>query len=460
MKKEITYHTFQWKATDFTLGAGKSYFVRTYGCQANVRDGETLSGMLEQMGFTKAATQDEADLLIFNTCAVRKTAEDHVFGEIGSLKHWKEEHPEKIYALCGCMAQEKSTIETIQKTYPQIDIIFGTHNIDSLPRILESFLSNRKRVIDVVDSVGSITEGLPVNRSNSYKAFVNIMYGCDKFCTYCIVPYTRGRERSRKKEAILQEINQFIAQGGKEIVLLGQNVNAYGKDLGQEDGFTELLEDCAKTGVERIRFYTSHPRDYRSSTIDVMKAYPNIMNFLHLPVQSGSDEVLRRMARGYTAEHYLSLMDEMKSKIPNMTFSTDIIVGFPGETEEQFQETLHLVDCCQYDSAFTFVYSPREGTPAAKFEDNVSLQEKKERLYRLNEKVGAYARSKNEAYVGKTLEVLCEGISKKNENTYSGYSEENKLVNFTANHVSEGEIVKVKITDAKSYSLDGEMVEE
>ena len=438
-------------------GAGRTFFIRTYGCQANVRDSETLSGMLLEMGFAPAKTMEEADVLVFNTCAVRRAAEEHVLGEVGSLKPLKKAHPEKKFVLCGCMAQEESIVEEIMRKYPQIDLLLGTHNLDRFPQLLARAMQG-ERVIEVEsEGSGSVVEGLPVQRSRSYKAFVNIMYGCDKFCTYCIVPYTRGKERSREMEYILKEIEGVKAAGGREVTLLGQNVNAYGKDLGMQDGFTKLLIAAANTGIERIRFYTSHPRDYSETTIDAMRDYPNIMPALHLPVQSGSNEILKKMNRGYTVEEYMSLYDRMKEKIPGITFTTDLIVGFPSETDAQFEETMKLADYCRFDSAFTFVYSPREGTPAAKMEDTVPMEEKKRRLAMLNERIGTYAREKNEAAVGKVLRVLCDGSSKKKEEIFAGYSEENRLVNFTGEGVREGDIVDVRITEARSFSLLGEM---
>ena len=439
-------------------GRGKTYFIRTYGCQANVRDSETIAGILEEMGFLPASVMEEADVLLFNTCAVRKAAEEHVLGEIGSLKTLKRNDPDKLFALCGCMAQEESVVSQILRSYPQIDLLFGTHNLSRLPQLLSRAMKG-ERVVEVEsEGSGSIVEGMPVQRTRSFKAFVNIMYGCDKFCTYCIVPYTRGKERSREMEYILEEIRGVKQAGGKEVTLLGQNVNAYGKDLGMQDGFTELLKRAADTGIERIRFYTSHPRDYSETTIDAMRDCLNIMPALHLPVQSGSDEILRKMNRGYTSGSFRTLYDRMKEKIPGITFTTDLIVGFPSETEAQFQETLDLAEYCRFDSAFTFVYSPREGTPAAKMEDTVSLSEKKDRLQRLNEVIGKHARANNEATVGKVLRVLCDGRSKKKEETFAGYSEENRLVNFTGEGIREGDIVDVRITEARSFSLFGEAV--
>ncbi|MBR2067496.1 MAG: tRNA (N6-isopentenyl adenosine(37)-C2)-methylthiotransferase MiaB [Solobacterium sp.] len=438
-----------------SIGNGKKYYIRTYGCQANVRDGETMAGMLDCMGFVTTDKEEEADVLIFNTCAVRQAAEERVFGEIGAVKKYKNQDENKIIVMCGCMPQEEVVVERILKHYPQVDLVFGTHNIYRFPELLRQVMEEKKRVIEVYSEEGRVIENLPVRRSTSAKAFVNIMYGCNKFCTYCIVPYTRGKERSRKIEDIVQEVNELKEKGYQEVILLGQNVNAYGKDLGMEDGFTDLLIACAKTDIPRIRFYTSHPRDYSVSTIEAMKNYPNIMKSLHLPVQSGNTEVLKRMNRGYTREMYLDLFDDMKKRIPEITFTTDLIVGFPNETEEQFLDTLSLVDHCQYDMAYSFVYSPRSGTPAANMEDNVSAEVKKERLQRLNEKLAYYANLNNQKYLGKTLKVLCEGASKKNKQVYTGYSEENKLVNFTGPSGLENKIVEVEITAVHSFSLDG-----
>ncbi|MBP3890720.1 MAG: tRNA (N6-isopentenyl adenosine(37)-C2)-methylthiotransferase MiaB [Solobacterium sp.] len=454
----IERDSFLFQEEFMQLGIGKTYCVLNYGCQANVRDGETLSGMLEMMSFQKVDKIEEADVVIFNTCAVRQTAEEHVFGKLSAYKSYKENHPGRIFALCGCMAQEENVIERLLKKHPYVDLIFGTHNIDRFPQLLQRVYEEKQTIVEVEAKPGGVIENLPVERSSSYKAFVNIMYGCNKFCTYCIVPYTRGRERSRLKENIIEEIRTFQAQGGKEVTLLGQNVNAYGKDLKLEDGFTDLLIDCAKTGVDRIRFYTSHPKDYSVTTIEAMRDYPNIMKSLHLPVQSGNNEILRRMGRGYTIEHYFQLFDDLKARIPEITFTTDIIVGFPGETDEQFEDTLKLVDHCKFDLAYTFVYSPREGTPAAKMPDDIPLSVKKERLQTLNARISSYAKANNETYVGKTLEVLCEGPSKKNLAILSGYSKENKLVNFKGENIQAGELVNVEITDAKSYTLDGQAV--
>ena len=437
------------------FGKNQKYYIRTYGCQANVRDGETIAGMMEIMGYANTSDPQQADVLIFNTCAVRKAAEEHVFGEIGMLKGLKEERPDRIFCLCGCMAQEESVVKAIMEKYPQVDLVFGTHNIYRLPDLLKEVTVSRKRKIEVYSEEGKIIEDLPVKRSQSCKGFVDIMYGCNKFCTYCIVPYTRGKERSRRMADILREVEQLKQKGGREVILLGQNVNAYGKDLGMADGFTDLLIACAKTGIERIRFYSSSPRDYSESTIQAMLDYPAIMPALHLPVQSGSDEVLRRMARGYTVEEYKDLFDRLKKKIPNITFTTDLIVGFPGETEEEFQQTLDLVDYCRFDMAYSFMYSPREGTPAARMNHQIDSSVKNARLQELNAHLNKWAKENNEKYLHKTVKVLCEGRSKKNNEMYSGYSEENKLVNFSGPEGLENQIVDVEITDVKSFSLDG-----
>ena len=437
------------------IGIGRKYYLRTYGCQANERDSETIAGILEALNFTRVDNEEEADVLFFNTCAIRKNAEDKVLGEIGMLKKLKRNNPDLIFALCGCMAQEEMIVKTILEKYPQVDLIFGTHNIHRLPWLLYNAMMAKEKTVEVYSKEVEVVENLPVSRFGKHKAWVNIMYGCDKFCTYCIVPYTRGKQRSRLMEDILKEVRQLKEDGYKEVCLLGQNVNAYGKDLGIEDGFAKLLEEVAKTNIDRIRFSTSHPRDFSENMVYVMKKYPNIMPSLHLPVQSGNNEVLRRMGRVYTVEHYKHLVDLLKKEIPTITFSTDIIVGFPNETHEQFLDTLSLVDYCQYDLAYTFIYSPRENTPAAKMEDNISEKEKSDRLQMLNEKITYYSNLNNQKYLHKTLKVLVDGYSKKNKNVYSGYSEENKLVNFTGDNINVGDIVDVYITEVKSYSLNG-----
>ena len=441
------------------IGQGKKYYLRTYGCQANERDSETLAGILESMQFTPCSEPSEADVILLNTCAIRKNAEDKVLGELGSLKRLKSDKPDLIFAVCGCMAQEEEIVTLLLEKYRHVQLIFGTHNIHRLTELLYEVMSEGKRVVEVLSKEGEVIENLPVRRFGKHKAWVNIMYGCDKFCTYCIVPYTRGKERSRAMEDILDEVRILKEEGYKEVTLLGQNVNSYGKDTGIVGGFASLLEETAKIGIERIRFTTSHPWDFTDEMIDVIARYDNIMPFIHLPVQSGDSEILKIMGRRYTREQYLTLFHKIKERMPNCAISTDIIVGFPNESEEQFENTLSLVDECQFDNAFTFIYSPREGTPAARMADNVSLEVKQHRLARLNERWNQYAKLKNDAYLGKTVRVLVDGASKKNDQIMSGYTETNKLVNFVAKDAKAGDIVTVKITGCKTFSLDGEQCE-
>lgn len=438
----------------------KKYFIRTYGCQANVRDEETMAGMLEAAGFTHAEKIQDADLVILNTCAVRENAEDKVYGEIGQLKGLKAQNKEMVIACCGCMMQEAHIVDTIEKSYRQVDLLFGTHNIQDLLFLLEEVYRMQKRVIAVESKSGEVIENLPTKRLDTYKAFVHIMYGCDKFCTYCIVPYTRGKQRSRTEEDILSETKDLLEKGYQEITYLGQNVNAYGKDLKDGASFAHLLEDAAKLGVPRIRFTTSHPWDFSDEMIDVIARYPNIMPAIHLPVQSGNNEILRKMGRRYTAESYLALVQKMKEKIPNLALTTDIIVGFPNETEEQFVDTLRMVEQVGYDGCFTFIYSPRVGTPAAKMEDHVTDVEKHQRFDRLVEVVEKEAKKKAEAMIGNTYTVLVDGVSKRNQEFLSGYTETNKLVHFRGSSDLIGKIVKVKIIESHLYSMMGELVHE
>ena len=435
----------------------RTYYLKTYGCQMNEHDSENISALLEKIGFKKCDNYLKADLVLLNTCSIRENAHNKAFGMLGRLKHLKEERPELIIGLCGCMAQEASVVEEILRDYKFVNFVFGTHNLYELPDIIDKAIVENKQQIEVYSREGDLVEGLPVVRSNNYKAYVNIIYGCDKFCTYCIVPYTRGRERSRKKEDILSEIDDLIKNGFKEVTLLGQNVNAYGKDLYYDYNLGDLLEDIALKDIPRIRFMTSHPWDFTDKMIEVIAKYPNIMPSVHLPVQSGSTRILRLMGRRYTRESYLELFHKIKDTVPGVSISTDIIVGFPGETEEDFNETMSLVEECKYDNAFTFIFSKREGTPACKLEDNVTLKEKEERLYKLNEAVNKYFLENNKKLEGEVLKVLVEGISDK-KNMYYGYSETNKLINFTCKRkLIPGDIVDVKIISAKTWSLDGEV---
>ena len=436
-------------------GENKKYFVRTYGCQANERDSETLCGILEDLKYTRVEKEDKADIIVLNTCAIRENAHDKVFGEIGSLKQLKENNPNLIVCVCGCMVQQDGAIEKLLKTYPQIDILFGTHNIQNLPSLILSHLRSRSKAVEVFSKEGEVYEDLPIVRESKFKAWVNIMYGCDKFCTYCIVPYTRGKERSRLKEDIIAEVIDLKNKGYKEVTLLGQNVNAYGKNLGLGYDFADLLEEVAKTGIERIRFTTSHPWNFTDRMIDIIAKYDNLMPFIHLPLQSGDDDVLVKMNRRYTIEEYKRLYDYIRERIPGVSVTTDIIVGFPNETEEQFQHTLDVVEYCKYDSAFTFIYSPRENTPASRMKDEVSAETKLERFNRLLEKVATHANYRNQAYLNTKVKVLVEGVSKKNDEILSGYSESNKLVNFKGNKENIGQIVEVYIDSITSWTLQG-----
>ncbi len=435
----------------------KKYFLKTYGCQMNEHDSENIKALLEKMGFIEIEEYEHADLILLNTCSIRENAHNKAFGMLGRLKHLKEKRKDLIVGLCGCMAQEEGVIDQIMKKYKFVNFVFGTHNINHLPEIVDKAIIKNKQEIEVFSKEGDLIENMPVRRANSYKAYVNIIYGCDKFCTYCIVPFTRGGERSRRKEDILKEIDSLVKYGYQEVTLLGQNVNAYGKDLYDDYGLGDLLEDVSKTNIPRIRFTTSHPWDFTDKMIDIIAKYDNIMPSIHLPLQSGSSKILKLMGRRYTKESYLELFNKMKEKIPNVAISTDIIVGFPGETEEDFLETLEVVEHCKYDNAFTFIYSKRENTAAAKLKDEISQSEKENRLQRLNNIVNKYFLEKNKKLVGCTVEVLTEGKSPKKENLYYGYTKTNKLVNFDGQNIKEGELVSVKITDAKTWSLDGKV---
>ena len=435
--------------------SGKTYYLKTYGCQMNEHDSENIAAMIESLGFKRIDDYEDADLVLLNTCSIRENAHNKAFGMLGRLKHIKEtKNPSLIIGLCGCMAQEAGVVEEILKDYRFVNFVFGTHNLHELPSILTKAYETGSQTIEVYSKEGDLVEDMPVKRTNNYKAYVNIIYGCDKFCTYCIVPYTRGGQRSRKKEDILKEVRELVDDGYKEVTLLGQNVNAYGKDLYDDYGLGELLEDVSKTNIPRVRFMTSHPWDFTDRMIDVIAKYPNIMPSIHLPIQSGSSRILKLMGRRYTKEEYLELFDKIKSKIPGVMVSTDIIVGFPGEEEEDFKETLEIAEYCKYDNAFTFIFSKRENTPACKLKDNTPLSEKEERLQRLNEVVNHYFLENNTKLVGKTVEVLVEGISSK-KNMYYGYSDTNKLINFTGDDLKIGDIVPVEIDSAKTWSLDG-----
>ena len=437
---------------------GKKYFIKTYGCQMNVHDSEEIKKILENLGYTEIEDYEQADLIILNTCAIRENAHDKVFGFLGRCKHLKKTNKDLILGLCGCMAQEENVVKEIREKHKYIDIVFGTHNMNELPDMLMNFYG--KQSINVYSKEGDVIEfGNLYKRDSKITAWVNIMYGCDKFCTYCIVPYTRGKQRSRKSEDILKEVKELKEQGYKEITLLGQNVNAYGKDLDGEIEFGELLEKVSDIGIERIRFVTSHPWDFTDKMIDVIASRENIMPYIHLPLQSGSNKILKLMGRRYTKEEYLELFNKIRNKVKNASITTDIIVAFPGETEEDFNDTLDVVNTCKYDGAFTFIYSPRENTPAAKMKNDLTEAEKEDRLHRLNELVNKYSKESNERMLNTIQKVLVIGVSEKDSNKVCGYTENMKLVNVAAPKDTIGQIINVKITDAKSFSLDGEIIE-
>lgn len=436
------------------IGKNKKFYLKTYGCQMNVHDSENIKGMLIDLKYTETDIMDEADLILLNTCAIRENAHNKFFGFLGRVKHLKEYKPNIIVGICGCMTQEENVCDILKK-YDFVNIVFGTHNLHKLPEILDEAIKKNKQQIEVYSIEGNVYENIPVKRDSNYKAWVNIQFGCDKFCTYCIVPYTRGKQRSRMPEDIINEVKDLIKEGYLEVTLLGQNVNAYGKDLNINYTMANLLKDVANTGIKRVRFVTSHPWDFSDEMIDTIAKYDNIMPYIHLPLQSGSNRILKLMGRRYTKEEYINLFNKIKKMVPNCAITTDIIVAFPGETEADFNETLDVVNKCKYDSAFTFIYSPREGTPAAKMENKLTDTEKNERLYKLNELVNKYALENNLKYLGKTVKVLVEGIGEKD--TLFGYTDTMKLVNIKGDNLNIGKIVNVLITDCKTWSLDGEI---
>lgn len=443
------------------IGKNKKFLIDTYGCQMNVHDSEVIAGILNKLGYTYTDKEEEADVIILNTCAIRENAENKVFGELGRLKIYKQNNPDLILGVCGCMPQEERVVNTLLQKYHHVDLIFGTHNIHRLAEYLFDAYMNKERVVEVWSQEGDIVEHLPVQRDGKVKAWVNITYGCDEFCTYCIVPYTRGKERSRKPEDILAEIQRLADEGYKEVTLLGQNVNSYGKDFKDRDyRFGDLLTDIQKINIPRVRFTTSHPKDFDDKTIEALARGGNLCEHIHLPVQSGNNDVLRRMNRKYTREKYLELVDKMKKQIPNVSITTDIIVGFPTETEEQFLDTLKLVEEVDFEGAYTFIFSPREGTPAARMNDATTLDEKKQRLQRLNELINSQFLKHHKKYEGKIVEVLCEGTSKNDDTMLAGYTRTNKLVNFKGSKESIGKLVKVKITEGRTWHLLGEEVHE
>lgn len=439
------------------------YFIHTYGCQMNVRDSEIMQGQLENLGYQHATQETDADLIILNTCAIRGSAEEHVFGQIGRLKQLKESHPDLRLAVAGCMAQEPGTVAWLKKYAPHVDLVFGTHNLHQLPELLDRVEEAEAMIIDVWKTAGDVVEHLPSRREDGIQAFVNIIYGCDKFCTYCIVPFTRGKERSREIEPVIEEVRALAHEGYQDITVLGQNVNSYGHDLMPPVDLADLLRALEQVeGVRWLRYMTSHPRDFSQHLIDVIAASKKITHLVHLPVQSGSNTILKRMNRKYTREEYLDLVARIKTAIPDVTLTTDVIVGFPGETEQEFEETLELFQQVRYDSAFTFLYSAREGTPAARWEgrDPVSNPVKKERLNRLMALQYQLSLESNQRMIGKTELVVVEGLSRKNSNVWACRTQANKvvLIDRDPNQDLIDRFVPVTITSAKTFYLSGKQV--
>lgn len=436
------------------------YYIETWGCQMNEEDSEKLSGMLKRIGYTKTEAKEEASIILFNTCCVRENAENKVYGNLGLLKKLKKKNPDLVIGICGCMMQQKGMADKILKEFPYVDIIFGTHNSYKFPEYLNRVKTEGVQVKEIFDKETEIIEGIPVDRESSIKAFVTIMYGCNNFCTYCVVPYVRGRERSRRPEEIEKEIKELVAQGYKEITLLGQNVNSYGKGLEEEIDFAKLLRRINEIeGLERVRFMTSHPKDLTEDVIMAIKECDKLCEQIHLPVQSGSDEILKKMNRHYDREKYMSLIKKIKEEIPECSITTDIIVGFPGETEENFLDTLNLCKEVGYDSAFTFIYSRRNHTPADRMENQVPDDVKHERFNRLVDVINKGVINGNKVYEGRTVEVLVEGPSKNDETKLMGRTRNGRLVNFSGDSSMIGKLVNVHINRAQPFSLLGEIVE-
>ncbi|WP_446899624.1 tRNA (N6-isopentenyl adenosine(37)-C2)-methylthiotransferase MiaB [Clostridium sp. LBM24168] len=438
----------------------KTFFIETWGCQMNEEDSEKLSGMLKNIGYTRTDEKTSADIILFNTCCVRENAELKVYGNLGMLRKLKKNNPNLIIAICGCMMQEKNMAEDIIKRFPFVDIIFGTHNSYKFPEYLNRVMHGGNSIIEIQQKEDRIIEGLPIDRESNIKAFVTIMYGCNNFCTYCIVPYVRGRERSRNPENIEEEIKFLVDNGYKEITLLGQNVNSYGKDLNPKVNFAQLLRRLNSIqGLNRIRFMTPHPKDFTDDVISSVADCDKLCEHIHLPVQSGSTRLLKKMNRNYSREQYLNLIYKIKQTIPNAAITTDIIVGFPGETESDFKETLSLAKEVQYDSAFTFIFSKRKGTPASKMEDQIPDDIKHERFDRLIKVINESSAKKNKLYEGKVEEILVEGKSKNDNSKLMGRTRTGKLVNFIGKSTDIGKLVNVHIIGSNSFSLSGEEVD-
>lgn len=434
------------------------YYIETWGCQMNEYDSELIAGILESLGYFPARDEKEADLIILNTCCVRQTAENKVYGKLGRLRKLKELKRDLIIGVCGCMPQQKDVAEHIRKRFSHVNLIFGTHNVHRLPELLREVKEERRRTLDVWPQAGKIIEGLPVRRKSGLRAWVPVIHGCNNFCTYCIVPYVRGRERSRLPEDIIAEVEGLAKDGFKEIFLLGQNVNSYGKDLVANIDFADLLYKLNKIkGIKRIRFITSHPRDFNSKLIKAVAECNKVCEHIHLPVQAGSNKVLRKMNRGYSREDYLSLVNKIKEEIPGVGLTTDIMVGFPGETEDDFKDTIDLVEKVRFDGAFTFIYNTRRGTPAARMPEQVPEEEKRKRITKLIEIQNKISLEKNREEEGRMLEVLVEGESKNDPRFISGRTRSNKLVIFPGNIEMEGKLVQVRIIRGELTHLVGEI---
>lgn len=454
--KEVEYINYE--SNNLNFGVGKKYLLKTYGCQMNEHDSENIRGILNSLGFEETEILEESDLVLMNTCAIRENVHDKVFGYLGRVKHYKLTKKDLVVGICGCMAQEEHVAEDILDKYRWIDFVIGTHNLNELSNVIYKSFNSKELKIEVYSKEGDVIEAIPVKRDSKITAYVNIILGCDKFCTYCIVPFARGKQRSRKKEDIIKEILELKNNGYKEITLLGQNVNAYGKDLYDDYDLASLLEDAANTGIDRIRFVTSHPWDFTDNMIDVISKYDNIMPYIHLPFQSGSNRILKLMGRRYTKEEYLELYNKIRTKVRNVSITTDIIVGFPTETDKDFEETLDLVNKCKFDGAFTFIYSPRIGTPASIMEGQIEEEVKRKRLKELNFIVNKYSNESNKRMKDQIVKCLVLGVSEKDDTKLMGYTENMKLVNIDAPKDKIGQIIEVKIEVAKSFSLDGKMI--
>jgi len=442
------------------LQKNKYYHIITYGCQMNEHDSEKLAGMLENMNYKYTEELENADIILLNTCIIRENAELKVFGKLGELKKYKRENPNLIIGVGGCMMQQDAPVDEIYKKYRHVDLIFGTHNIHHLPDLIKKIEENRERVVEVWDEEEGLIPDLPSKRESDHSAWISIIQGCNNFCTYCIVPYVRGRERSRPLVSIVEEAERLTEEGVKEITLLGQNVNSYGNDLDEEINFPLLLEELNKVeNLKRIRFMTSHPRDFSENLLDKIKNLDKVAKHIHLPVQSGSNKVLKEMNRGYTREYYLETVKNIQEEIPEAAVSTDFIVGFPGESEEDFEDTIELVKELRFDMAYTFIYSPRSGTPASRREDQVPDKIKKERLNRLMELQNKISYEKNQELVGTKQKILVTGPSSSDQEVYQGRTEGNKICFIDKSPELIGEVVEVKINSAKSWTLDGTVIE-